>query len=228
MTGAGPYPWHLALGTGLTVIAGFVDAIGYSHLRNLYLSFMSGNTTRIGSALATYDVATIEVALGVVATFVLGAGLGALIGDAAAGKRLPVTCAVEVALFGLTFLLSAAGWAPVALMPLSAAMGMQNTLHQHVSGADLGKGFVTGSLVSAGECLARAVRQRGAMRDFLLNISSWLSFLVGVALGAVVLGRYGLDHALLLGALALAFLSVATSRGEWAPPSASTADETRH
>jgi uncharacterized membrane protein YoaK (UPF0700 family) len=212
------------LATALTLTAGFVDAIGYSHLGKLYLSFMSGNTTGLGSAVASGDVVTARAACMIILMFVLGAGLGALVADAADGRRLPATCASEAALFGIAFLLSVEGWGSVALMPLAIAMGMQNTLRQHVLDTDLGKGFVTGSLVSAGECFARAFRRPGAMRDGLLYVFSWLSFVGGVILGAIVLNTFGIDQALLVGALVLSCLVVATFRGETAIPTPSGDD----
>jgi len=41
------------LGLVLTAMAGWVDAIGFLRLGGFYPSFMSGNTTQLGIALAT-------------------------------------------------------------------------------------------------------------------------------------------------------------------------------
>lgn len=38
--------------TFATLVAGFVDAVGYAHLGGLFLSFMSGNSTRFGLRIA--------------------------------------------------------------------------------------------------------------------------------------------------------------------------------
>lgn len=35
--------------TGITLIAGYLDAVGFRSLQGLYVSFMSGNSTRLGT-----------------------------------------------------------------------------------------------------------------------------------------------------------------------------------
>src|SRR4051812_13612693 len=59
----------------MTAIAGFVDAVGYTATGHLYLSFMSGNSTQFGMAVARGDTLVIGWAGAVIATFVLGAFL---------------------------------------------------------------------------------------------------------------------------------------------------------
>ena len=42
-----------------------------------------------------------------------------------------------------------------ALALVATAMGMQSALHQLVSGADVGKSFITGALFDLGQAIAR-------------------------------------------------------------------------
>jgi uncharacterized membrane protein YoaK (UPF0700 family) len=39
---------NVALACALSALAGYVDGIGLSHLGGLFVSFMSGNSTRMG------------------------------------------------------------------------------------------------------------------------------------------------------------------------------------
>ena len=43
----------LTVGLVLTGTAGFIDAVGFIALGGFYTSFMSGNTTQLGTGLAT-------------------------------------------------------------------------------------------------------------------------------------------------------------------------------
>jgi uncharacterized membrane protein YoaK (UPF0700 family) len=43
---------NIALACALSALAGYVDGIGYLHLGGLFVSFMSGNSTRMGVSLA--------------------------------------------------------------------------------------------------------------------------------------------------------------------------------
>lgn len=194
--------------TVMTLTAGFVDAIGYTHIGKLYLSFMSGNTTRFGIALAEWDHATILLAGAVIGLFVLGAGLGTLLTDPPARRPMARVMGVEVALFALALGLVVTLDDATALLPVAIAMGMQNSVHQVVLKADIGKSFVTGALFSLGQSLARALRGRVPAAEWLVYAASWLSFVAGVALGSLVLMGTTLALALGLAMLALAGLAL--------------------
>ncbi len=44
---------NIALACALSALAGYVDGIGFLHLGGLFVSFMSGNSTRMGVNLAS-------------------------------------------------------------------------------------------------------------------------------------------------------------------------------
>src|SRR6266478_6048689 len=63
---------NITLACALSALAGYVDGIGFLHLGGLFVSFMSGNSTRMGVSLAEgHWLGAIE-ALGLVALVVVG------------------------------------------------------------------------------------------------------------------------------------------------------------
>ena len=70
---------NILLACALSGLAGYVDGIGYLHLGGLFVSFMSGNSTRMGVSLAEGNWSSATEALGLVALFVIGAAIGSLI-----------------------------------------------------------------------------------------------------------------------------------------------------
>jgi len=183
-----------AFATFATLIAGFVDAVGYAHLGGLFLSFMSGNTTRLGIALGQQHWAMAGQAVTVIASFVFGAFLGTLLSMRAGSWKLVLILAVEVALFALAtgLVLLDAGFA--ALLPVAVAMGLQNSVHQVIGGADIGKSFVTGALFGMGQALAKCLTRTAKHTEWLAYAASWGSFVVGALIGALALGHFGLTN----------------------------------
>lgn len=200
------------LATVTTLTAGFIDAIGYTHIGKLYLSFMSGNTTRFGIAVAGWDHATILLAGAVIALFVVGAGIGALLTDMAPRFAMARVLGAEVALFAVALALVLASGSEFALLPVAAAMGMQNSVHQVVLKADIGKSFVTGALFSLGQSLARTLRDRTRSAEWLVYALSWMSFVAGVVLGSLVLMQVELAAALGIAMAVLAMLTALAMR----------------
>ena len=70
---------NIALACALSALAGYVDGIGFLHLGGLFVSFMSGNSTRMGVSLAEGHWWGAIEALSLVVLFVIGAAAGSLI-----------------------------------------------------------------------------------------------------------------------------------------------------
>ena len=64
------------LACALAGIAGYVDGIGYLHLSGAFVSFMSGNSTRLGVGAARLDWELVIESATIIGYFVAGAGLG--------------------------------------------------------------------------------------------------------------------------------------------------------
>lgn len=190
--------------TALTALAGFNDAVGYSALSNLYLSFMSGNSTHFGMSLASGDWPGILLAGSIILMFVVGTSIGTMIGDSFPQSMAQRILGIEIVITLWAVVGSWLGAGPAALVPVAGAMGMQNVLHQVIGGADVGKGFITGSLFGLGQAFARLLLGKGQGGAAFQYGWSWLSFIAGVSTGALAYGTLGLLSSLSVVAIALA------------------------
>lgn len=196
----------------MTWIAGYLDAVGYVQLGHLYVSFMSGNSTQLGMTLAAgHPVFPI---LAIIAAFVLGSAAGTVLADKAVRYALVAVFASEIFTFIVAIALVVLGYGSAGLALAAVAMGMQNTQHQAVAGADVGKGFVTGSLFALGESLVRCLQGRARIFQALSNLLAWGAFVTGVLMGAHTLSVIGLSMslALIVGVLILATCAVCLGR----------------
>ena len=82
----------------LAALAGYVDSIGFLQLGGLFVSFMSGNTTRMAAGLAQGDWRLAGVAGLILLLFVTGALLGALVACGAVPDTRARVLSVEAAL----------------------------------------------------------------------------------------------------------------------------------
>ncbi len=198
---------RLLLSCALVLISGFIDAVGYLQLGKIYLSFMSGNSTKLGIALFEGDSAVLTNIGLVIFLFVVGAFIGTLITDRLGKWRLAGILGFESLLFAgaIVFLLFL--HTQSVLFPIAVAMGMQNTMHQMVAHADVGKGFVTGTLFGIGQALAKAVRGKAPASEWAVLALSWVIFVFGAALGALLLTQGSLLLAL-IASLALLLLLI--------------------
>src|SRR6202012_2195503 len=74
-------PDRIAAAVLLAAIAGCVDAVGFTELGGYFVSFMSGNSTRLGLHLAGHEWSSALFTFGLVVLFVGGAAAGALIAE---------------------------------------------------------------------------------------------------------------------------------------------------
>jgi uncharacterized membrane protein YoaK (UPF0700 family) len=148
---------NIALACALSALAGYVDGIGFLHLGGLFVSFMSGNSTRMGVSLAEgHWLGAIE-ALGLVALFVIGAAAGSLIVLGRGANRQPWLLLAEALLLAAGALCHGFGLSNVAVAAIVVAMGLENAVFQIRGGAGLGLTYVTGALVKVGQQFAAAL-----------------------------------------------------------------------
>jgi uncharacterized membrane protein YoaK (UPF0700 family) len=95
---------NIALACTLSALAGYVDGIGFIHLGGLFVSFMSGNSTRLGVSLAQGHWSNAAEAIGLILLFVMGAACGSLIVLGGGARRQPWVLLAEASLLALAAL----------------------------------------------------------------------------------------------------------------------------
>ncbi len=195
----------------LSALAGYVDALGFIELGGFFVSFMSGNSTRLGVGLeGVRESANWSIAGGLIASFVAGVVFGTLVGRFAHHRRhvvllmlvaLALAAAATCNGFGLA-------WPAVGLMAF--AMGMENTVFERDGEVSIGLTYMTGTLVKMGQRLAMAF-MGGPRFAWLAYFGLWLGLISGAFAGALIYPYMGLG-ALWFAAFAAAALAFASAR----------------
>lgn len=189
----------LLAAAAMAFLAGATDVYGLARLHDLFVSFMSGNTTTLGVALARGDAARgLEIAA-LLGLFVGGAASGAVL-DVLAGRRRTGFVALFVAVL-LAVPLAYPDWAVPAFV---VAMGALNGAMTRVGRASVGLTYVTGALVKFGQGLGHALCGDLQGGDWAWQLPMWLSLLGGAVAATLVQARLGTDAAWPLSASALA------------------------
>jgi uncharacterized membrane protein YoaK (UPF0700 family) len=173
----------LVLAGLLAGLAGFVDAIGYLHLKGLFVSFMSGNSTQLAAALAQGNPAAAATIAELIALFVLGATAGQIIAGFTGRWHLTSV------LTGVAILLAVAGMSAAAFEPMVIAMGALNASMDRAGNIPLSLTFVTGVLVRFGRGLGNFLTRRATGWGWLEQALPWVGLMVGATIGAVAYGQ---------------------------------------
>jgi uncharacterized membrane protein YoaK (UPF0700 family) len=182
----------VALACALSAVAGYVDGVGFLHLGGLFVSFMSGNSTRLGVSLAEGHWSNAAEAGGLIVLFVAGAAAGSLI---ALGREPYGQCRVlltEALLLAAAAAFHELGLPNFAVAAMVVAMGLENAVFQIHGGAGLGLTYVTGALVKVGQ-LAAAALTGGSRWAWLPNLLLWAALVAGVICGALAYRRINLS-----------------------------------
>lgn len=182
----------IAAAIGLAGLAGFVDALGFVGLGGFFVSFMSGNTTRLGVALGAGEQAAAMRGGALILTFLLGVIGGTLIAQAMPGRRKPAVLAAVTLILTAAALCHQAARDPAALFLLAAAMGVENGTFQRDGEVTIGLTYMTGTLVRFGQRIALALAG-GERWAWLPHLLLWLGFLAGVVAGTAAYRQAGLD-----------------------------------
>lgn len=179
----------LTLATLLAALAGYVDAIGFLQLGGFFVSFMSGNSTRLGVGAAASNLEAVGIAGGLVAVFVVGVVVGVLIGREAWRWRRPAV----LSLVSASLLVAAivhGGEPRWAMVATTFAMGALNALFQRDGDVAIGVTYMTGALVRMGHRIAVALKG-GPAWDFLPFLLLWVGLTGGAVAGAFVFSIFG-------------------------------------
>lgn len=167
----------------LSAMAGFVDAVGWLTSGGLFVSFMSGNVTKLGLGLAG-RLENAALGAGLISAFVGGVVVGSLIGRRAGVRQrsavmwlVTAMLAVSATLLGLEMLV------PTVLV-LAAAMGAKNTVFAADGEVKVGLTYMTGALVRVGKRMATAL-SGGDRWGWVPSATLFAGMLAGAALGAL-------------------------------------------
>jgi len=199
------------LAAGLSALAGFVDALGFMQLGGFFVSFMSGNSTRLGVGLASASSA-VAVAGGLIFTFVLGVMVGSWLGLRSGARRRLAVLALVSGLLACAATLASLGMVWPAVLAMTLAMGGENAVFDRDGEVDIGLTYMTGALVKLGQRLVTALRGGPAWR-WATSLMLWAGLVSGAWLGALAHERLGLQ-ALWLAAVAAAALTAVAARLE--------------
>jgi len=204
----GPLPILLL---GLTVLTGMVDAISYLRLGHVFVANMTGNIVFLGFALAGVTDFSVASSLAAIAAFLVGAGLGGLLGrrhHAHRGFLFWIATALETVLIALALGLSSSSqWVyPVTMhygliVLLGVMMGLQNAIVRRLAVPDLTTTVLTLTLTGLAADAGPAPANR------LRRLSSVLAMLIGAALGGVLVLKGEAVIALAAGLLLLIAVS---------------------
>lgn len=175
----------------LSALAGCVDAIGFLQLGGYFISFMSGNTTRLAVHVADGHFSAVGLVGGVLFLFVAGSMLGTLVRH---WFRVP-SPVVAVLLFVTLMLALAAGshelgYGAAALVFMTMAMGAENAV-LHRRGDVIGLTYMTGTLVKVGQRLAYALLGENKF-SWVPYLLLWAGLVIGGIAGTLLYLSFGM------------------------------------
>ena len=193
---------NVLLACALSALAGYVDGIGFLHLGGLFVSFMSGNSTRMGVFFAEGEWRSALEALGLIALFVAGAAIGSLIVLGRSAHRQALLLLTEALLLLAAGLAHHLGQQALAVAAIVLAMGLENAVFQIDGGGGMGLTYVTGALVKVGQLLAAAMTG-GPRWGWLPNLLLWAALVAGAVAGALAYAQFNLGAIWFAAAVAL-------------------------
>jgi len=172
----------------LALIAGYIDATGLIKWKT-YVSFMSGNTTQLGAALAKGNSGIVFTSLIAIAFFLLGVYAGTCLAfwKRTQMKRLPVfiVSGVLASYTIFTFYHTINVGQSIAIITFS--MGIMNTIVTSVGNQKINTDFVTGTLNSLARNTAiwsmtnNEIERKQSKSSSILLLLLWAGFLSGAA-----------------------------------------------
>lgn len=198
-----------------SALAGYVDAVGFMNLQGYFVSFMSGNSTRLGIALGQNDRGHIIQAFGLIVMFLVGVICSSLIAHAAKQSRTTAVLAFVATLLLIGALGFQLGQKYLAGTCQVMAMGALNLVFARDGNVSVGLTYMTGSLVKAGKQIARAILGESRW-EFAPYLWLWVGLVGGAALGAS-LSAVGAPVLLAAGAVYTALLIPLAKRQVEAP-----------
>jgi uncharacterized membrane protein YoaK (UPF0700 family) len=168
----------LLFAAALSFTAGLTDVVGFL-LAGDFVSFMSGNTTRLAISISQGDEARILHLAAVIAGFVVGNAAGVLIMRWTRGSHAALLVGLAALMTGATL----TGETTLTVLALVFSMGALNVALEEVAGHSVGVTYVTGALSRFGRGLGRTMLGEAAT-GWWIQIVPWIGMIAGALAGA--------------------------------------------
>ena len=184
-------PRNQAVAISLAGLAGYVDALAFIELKGFFVSFMSGNSTRMGVGLIERE-SDWQTAAALIGAFAAGVVLGSLVGRKAHHHRAAKLIALIALLLGAAAVVMTIGASrnlAIALMAL--AMGAVNAVYEQDGEVKFGLTYMTGAIVKVGQHIAAFLSGEKVVGSISYALL-WAGLVGGAALAAFTHPLWGL------------------------------------
>ena len=184
-------PLGLATVFVLSALAGAVDACGLTILKDLFVSFMSGNSTSLAVALGQGDRARLALIAPILVAFVAGAAAGTIVAIRIGRLRLPAVVLMVAVILAAPVAVPAA-----TILAMTFAMGALNAAMNRAGAVSVSVTYVTGTLVKVGAGLGHVICGKAKDWTWLEQGVPWLGLVAGGVAATVSLmhlGRWTID-----------------------------------
>lgn len=164
-----------SLGAGMAFLAGATDVYGLARLHDIFVSFMSGNTIALGTAMAQGDWLRAGAIGGVIAMFVTGAALGSVLGILTGRAHRPAVAGAVTLILAVPLV-----WPSTEVLAFVIAMGALNASMNKVGSVAISVTYVTGALVKFGQGVGHALCGKSTNMGWVWQLPMWLSLIAGV------------------------------------------------
>ncbi|MDH2454911.1 YoaK family protein [Corynebacterium bovis] len=189
-------PGERVLALTLAAVSGYADSLGFMFFGGVFLSFMSGNTTRMAVTGVEEHPDLFWLTARCIALFLVGVMLGAVV-HRLATRRWGVYRAREAVLvtvstaFVLGALAHAVGWSLPAMLFVSLGVGAVNSVFERKGEVSIPLTYVTGTLVKTAQRIVDSFFG-GDHRAWIYPFTLWVCLAVGALLGALAFTGLGL------------------------------------
>lgn len=173
----------IALAIGLSCLAGYIDASGFVATGGIFVSFMSGNSTRLSVAISKGNFGNAVLILGIILLFILGVVLGMTVSRFAGDRRKTKVLLLVGALLTVAAACHAFGQPLYSTAFMVLAMGAENAVFQRDGEVSIGLTYMTGTLVKLGQQIT-AMFFGGSKTAWAPYALHWLGLVSGAILGA--------------------------------------------